>query len=30
MYFPDKVAGLMALSKSVNRFVLRWVHRRRR
>ena len=30
MYFPDNFTGLMALSEGVNRFVLRWVHRRRR
>jgi hypothetical protein len=27
MYFPDNVAGLMALSERVQRFVLRWAHR---
>jgi hypothetical protein len=29
MYFPDNVAGLMALSERVQRFVLRWAQRHR-
>lgn len=27
MYFPDNLAGLMALTERVQRFVLRWAHR---